>query len=988
VSKVSITLLGGFGAAVDGEQVDHAAWRLKKARELVKLLALAPGHRLHREQVMDVLWRDRAPASAANNLHQAVYVARRALGAEVIEVHQETLTLAAEVDVDLLERAAEEARRTATPAAVRAALSLYPGELLPENRYDDWVEDRREQLAGLAEALQEELELISSDDDHRPIRVPSDSSSFVGRGRELADLRVLLGGTRLLTLSGTGGVGKTRLALELARAAQSSYAGGAAVVELGMLADAELVPEAAAAALDVRALSGQTPLDAMIELLSAQPLLLVLDNCEHVLAAVAAMVAALLRAAQHVVILATSREPLGVPGEVVFRVPSLDIPDPEQGLVPKQLLGFEAVSLFVDRAGAAVPGFVLDEDNASDVARICFRLDGLPLALELAAGRLGALGPAVIAERLDDRFRVLRSSGHASPTRQHTLAATLDWSHQLLDSTERTVFRRLGIFAGSFDLGAVEAVCPGGDVTAIEIADLLARLVEKSLVVVDDGASRERRYRLLETVRMYARDRLEEAGEASALEIAHADWAMVLADRHRGAPRLDPDAANLRAALRTLIARRPADALAFCAALQPFWMRRIELEEARRWFDQALAAAPVRTTSRSCALLDAAAIDLRSGAVARSSAHVEESLAVATEIGDTHAQWRALQFLAELRLASGDAEAALSWLTPALELARREGFAAAEATGTYSLGVGHWIYGELARSEELVARSAELFAALSESTERIPSPVSFAETSQPGGGRSLRVVFEDTFQPFAEISCADAVAWVLLNQSGIVRARGDLPRARVLLDDSAARFADSGDEWGKAAVLVRRAYLDLAEGALPAAHMALEEAAAIRRRQHDRRGLGLALTGLGLIDTIAGDYRSAEDYLGEARAIFRRAGDRWGLANVLWRTADLAFARGDLSEAESALQEARGVLGPTQRDSWIAATLAGLAEVAVLRGDLDHAFALLTNARERYAGRHDALGVAEVEQRMQEVANDVLRPVKEPVRTNRLTSST
>ena len=178
--------------------------------------------------------------------------------------------------------------------------------------------------------------------------------------------------------------------------------------------------------------------------------------------------------------------------------------------------------LFVERADAAAPGFVLDEENAADVARICFRLDGLPLALELAAGRLGALGPAAIAERLDDRFRVLRTASHASPTRQHTLTATLQWSHDLLEPDERTLFRRLAVFAGGFELEAVESVCAGGELEAAGIADVLARLVEKSLVAADEGSSRERRYRLLETVRPYARERLDEAGESAALAERHA----------------------------------------------------------------------------------------------------------------------------------------------------------------------------------------------------------------------------------------------------------------------------------------------------------------------------------------------------------------------------------------------------------------------------------------------------------------------------------
>ncbi len=985
MGNVSITLLGGFSAAVDGMAVDAGAWRLRKARELVKLLALAPGHRLHREQVMDVLWRDRAPAAAANNLHQAVHVARRALGTNAIDVREGLLTLTAEIDVDQLEQLAAEARRRSTPAAYRAALSLYRGELLPENRYEDWVEDRRDELAELAAMLEDELERIAGDDAYRAPSLPSDPSSFVGRERELADLRALLAGTRLLTLVGTGGVGKTTLALELARGTEESYSGGAALVELGVLTDHALVPEAVAAALDVRALSGQSPLDAVIEHLGTQRLLLVLDNCEHLLAGAAGLAAELLREAPRLTLLATSREPLAVPGEVVFRVPSLDIPDPDQGLTPGQLAAYEAVRLFTERAQAA-QGFELDEHNALDVARICFRLDGLPLALELAAGRLGALGPAVIAERLDDRFRLLRSGGHASPTRQHTLAATLDWSHDLLDTPERTLFRRLATFAGSFDLHAVEAVCPDDAVPTEEIPDVLARLVEKSLVAIDDASPRERRYRLLETVRLYAARRLEDAHETRGLRDAHADWALALAEDERGSPRLDRDSANLRAALDTLLDRRPGDALCMCTALLPFWMRRIDLVEAGWRFDRVLATATEPSIPRARALIDAASIDLRSGAIARGHAHAEESYAIATEIGDARSQWRALQFRGELSLAEDDLEASLTTFEQGLELARREGFLTAEATGVYSLGIAHWALGDLTRAEALVADAADQFKALVGSPERIPSPLNLAETSQSGGRPGLRVVFEDTLQPFVEMSIEAAVGYVLANQAGVVRNQGDLPRARVLLDESAARFADSGDERGTAAVLARRAYLELADGAPAAARAALEQALELRRAQRDRRGVGLALTGLGHIDTLAGEYASATEQLTEARRLFRRAGDRWGLANALWRTADLALVRDELDEAERVLQEARGVLGLTQRERWIANTIAGLAEVAVRRGDTEHARALLEDAHRRYCARHDTVGVADIEQRLAALANDVLSPVKGPPRTTPLTS--
>src|SRR5947209_1055614 len=264
MADVTLQLLGGFDAAVDGDPVPEDACRLKKARELVKLLALAPGHRLHREQAMDLLWHDRGPDAAANNLNQAVHIARRALDASAIDVHDGMLRLAADVDVDRLEHAADDARRARTSSAYRAALGVYAGELLPENRYDDWASERREQLAALVEELSGELAALPAG----AYPLPVETSSFVGRDRELAQLKLLLAGTRLLTLAGAGGVGKTRLALELARTRDS-----AVLVEL---ADSRAVPDAVAAALDVRALPGQDVTDALVSQLGQSAPLLVI----------------------------------------------------------------------------------------------------------------------------------------------------------------------------------------------------------------------------------------------------------------------------------------------------------------------------------------------------------------------------------------------------------------------------------------------------------------------------------------------------------------------------------------------------------------------------------------------------------------------------------------------------------------------------------------------------------------------------------------
>ena len=740
------------------------------------------------------------------------------------------------------------------------------------------------------------------------------------------------------------------------------------LVELAALDDGRLVPDAVAAALDLRAAAGQPLIDAIVDFAARRSLLLVVDNCEHLLAATAGLTDTLLRSAPKLTILATTREPLRTPGEVVFRVPSLAIPDPDQRLDSRDLSRYEAVQLFVARADAAAPGFAIDDENAADVARICFRLDGLPLALELAAGRVGALGTAAIAERLDDRFRLLRSASHTSPTRQQTLSATLQWSEDLLEPEEQTLLRRLAAFAGGFELDSVERVCTGDGLDTAIIADVLARLVDKSLVVAE-GSSKERSYRMLETVRLYARGRLDAANESPALAERHARWALSLAEADSDSARLDRNAANLRLALGTLMEGAPADALRLCVALWPFWMRRLGLQEAQRRFERVLAAVPAPTPLRAKALLRAAAIDFRSGALAHGRDLAEESYRIASTIGDAHAEWRALQFLGEFGLVSDAADVAISWLERALALARSERFGPEEAITVYSLGVTRWILGDFAHAEELIGESADQLRALIDSPEVIISPINLAEIrrSPAGGTPGLRIVFEDTLQPFLEITCEAALGYVLANQSGLASARGDVVRSDALLDASESLFANAGDERGRAAVLIRRAYLRFIDGELTAARELLERALEIRRGQGDRRGVGLTLAGLGLIETTAGEHARAEQHLAEARELFRRAADGWGLASTLWRTADLAFARGRLDAAEAALEEAHAILVPAGRERWVANTLAGLAEVAALRGDTERARELLGEARDRYAAHDDTGGIADVDERLREL---------------------
>src|SRR5579884_2058809 len=369
----------------------------------------------------------------------------------------------------------------------------------------------------------------------RNTNLPVQTTSFIGREQEMAQLKRLFSSTRLLTLTGIGGCGKTRLALQVAADLLEDYPDGAWLVELAALSEGSPVPQSVASALGLREEPGRSLTQTLIDYLQSRSLLLILDNCEHLVAACASLAETLLRSSPNVKLLATSREALNVPGETTYRVPSLLPPDPER--LPSEekdlaaaLMDYDAVRLFVERACSHRSEFALTRQNGPAVAEICHQLDGIPLAIELAAARIRAMAVEKIAERLDDRFRLLTGGARTVLPRQQTLRALIDWSYDLLDARERTLLQRLGVFAGGWSLDSAEAVCadrPGeGDLEAgfeeWEVLDLLQSLVDKSLVLYEEREA-EGRYRLFESVRHYALGKLSAAGDAERVRDRHAD---------------------------------------------------------------------------------------------------------------------------------------------------------------------------------------------------------------------------------------------------------------------------------------------------------------------------------------------------------------------------------------------------------------------------------------------------------------------------------
>ncbi|HET7374768.1 MAG TPA: BTAD domain-containing putative transcriptional regulator [Gemmatimonadaceae bacterium] len=470
---------------------------------------------------------------------------------------------------------------------------------------------------------------------------PAQLTSFVGREREIAAVRQAFAATRLLSLTGAGGSGKTRLALEVVAREAAATGQSGAWVELAPVHDPSLVAVAVLATLGIRDESEFSPLERLTLVLGGRPFLLVLDNCEHLVEACAALADTLLRACPALRILATSREALGVTGETAWLVPPLSLPRSGDAAVDDS----EAVQLFVQRATAVHPGFELSAENRDVIAQICRRLDGLPLALELAAARLRVLTPHQIASRLDDRFRLLKTGNRAALPRHQTLRAAIDWSYELLDERERLLLERLAVFGGSFTLEAAEAVCADGPIALEDVLDLVSELVEKSLVeMVESGDVA--RYRLLETVREYAGERLEERGEFEERRRSHAGYFFALAaeaEPHLATPRrpqwiarLETELDNLRQTLAWTREGDPELHMRLVGMLHWFWFATGQWPEARQWLRSALTVpnAERRTRDRAAVLFSAGSIATAQGRAESARVHLVEAESIAEEIGD------------------------------------------------------------------------------------------------------------------------------------------------------------------------------------------------------------------------------------------------------------------------------------------------------------------------------------------------------------------
>ncbi|QSE86100.1 protein kinase domain-containing protein [Rhodococcus koreensis] len=620
--------------------------------------------------------------------------------------------------------------------------------------------------------------------------LPLELTSFVGRRHELTEAKNLLGGSRLVTLTGIGGVGKTRLALRVASAVRREYADGVRLAELGELRKESLV-DAVAAAVGVRDQSARPVHEVLVEFLVPREVLVVLDNCEHMVDAVAELVGPLLRVCPRLRILATSREPLGIGGEAVLRVPSLGVPDPERTPSLRGLPTYDAVTLFAERAAAAVPGFALTDENAATVAGICHRLDGLPLPIELAAARLRAMSPEQILGRLTDRYTLLTRGSRGAPTRQQTLRLCIDWSFELCTAGEQLVWGQVAVFAGSFELDAAEQVC-GEGLDPDELLDTLTSLVEKSILIREEQGSVVR-FRMLETLREYGYEKLEQTGMAVALRRRHRDWYEALALNAEAdwisarqldwIARLKREQPNLREALEFCITDDLPNGIRIATALYWVWGSQGLYNESKRWLNNLLARHSGPPTVEWVKALYCASVMASMQGDFQAGAALVEKGRVATKQTDDP-MMRALVDGADGMLALYNGDPARSY--PRLESAqaefRKQGKRAHEISVRYGLGLAYGLCGLVQQSVECYEHVLAITEKHGERMYRSYSLWALAIVlwRQGDTDRAMRlleqslVLTRQVHSPRVASSCLEALAWIACE-------RRDESRAAVLL---------------------------------------------------------------------------------------------------------------------------------------------------------------------------------------------------------------
>jgi len=707
--------------------------------------------------------------------------------------------------------------------------------------------------------------------------LPVQLTSFVGREKEFGDVKRLLQEAHMLTLVGPGGTGKTRLSIQVAQNLLGDYSDGVWLIELASILDPLLVPRTTAIAIGLRDEPQRPVIDMLCDYLREKSMLIILDNCEHLVDACAQMANKILQAAPHVRILASSREALGIAGEVSYRVPSLGVP-PDMDHLPlaESLSQYEAVKLFIDRAVSANPDFKVTNENTSFLAQICHRLDGIPLAIELAAAKIRVLNLEQIAKRLDDRFRLLTGGNRTALERHQTLRAAIDWSYNLLDDTEKFFFRRLAVFVGGWTLEAAETVCSDTSIQSNKILDLLEGLINKSMVITEE-TQHGIRYRVLETMRQYANEKLIESGESDILRDKHLDHFLnfaetasthlIRSEQLSWLKQLDADYENLRAAIEWALNKNsPESSLRLCAALGKYWHLRTYWLDGTHWLKRALTkttqnATQAENAARVKALYADAMLADELDDIERMRISAEQSFTLAQEVSNDKDIAIARLEAGIMLFRRGDNKVALPLLKQSYNEFQKLGDTYWISYSYNSLSAILEEDGELKFSERLL-QAIELAR---QGGERL----NLAETLMFYVGRLHSLNRLDEAVKYAE------EADLLFNQIGsnistssflfamIAWLNGDYKKAKRLYMEMQERFGLIGEKNLRSLIIAELGLISMEQGEFEQARVQLDEALATAREINNIRSIAGRLVELGINYYLQGNFKKSKAYFVE-----------------------------------------------------------------------------------------------------------------------------
>jgi predicted ATPase/DNA-binding CsgD family transcriptional regulator/Tfp pilus assembly protein PilF len=765
-----------------------------------------------------------------------------------------------------------------------------------------------------------------------PLMIPAQLTTFIGREREIEKATRLLDESRLLTIVGPGGSGKTRLAVQVVAGLSDIDERGAHFVDLAPLTDPALIPQAVTLATGLRERGDRPLLDTLAAQIGERSILIILDNCEHLVEGCAALTSYLLERCPNLRIMATSREPLGVAGEMLLRIPALKLPDdpdegiPRRGLPPIEVLGeYESVRLFVERARYKRPGFELSPQNADPIARLCRSLDGMPLAIELAAARTSVLSPEEILARLDRRFSLLTEGGRGAPTRHQTLRGAIDWSYSLLDEDERALLRRLSVFVGSFSLEAVLGVCASANVGGwdeFRVIDLIAGLADKSLVAVEEGRG-ETRYRLLDTIRGYASEKLEAAGEAPEVRDRHLCWHLDLAERARPnlqgpnqklwLDRLQAEYANIRLALRWARSRDEegcgdGESLRFMAALWRFWYVRCYYTEGRGWLEWALAEHPdMPLGSKALALYGLATLLAEQGNMEQAVQVQHDSLDLYKELEDRQGISYALTNLASMEQRRGNFDVSKRLLHESIEIKREMGNRLGVAGSLNNLGNALDAQGDYRQAREVYTESLQIMREVGEKR-------GIAYTLNNLGHVNLRMgdyadairQIEESLSVKRELDDTSGLAMSLCYLGEVEMYRQNFSAARQQFEATEGLLRDLDEKLFSLTLLSRQAYLALYEGQVNDAQTLLDKAIKLAQETGAREYVPLLHLCLGRLTWKEGRKVEATALL---NASLSKAG-QLGLKDVL---SDGFLLAAHITDERGAIQRSAVLIGAANR---------------------------------------------------------------------------